>query len=70
MTGKVKWFDGTKGYGFILCDDGSELFVHYSGIIAEGYRALSEGQNVEFETESDPKGRHAVNVKVIRNSDK
>lgn len=69
MIGKVKWFDGTKGYGFILCEDGSELFVHYSGIIAEGYKALSEGQNVEFEIGSNQKGNHAINVKVIR-SDK
>ena len=49
MTGKVKWFDSKKGYGFILPDEGGEIFVHYTGIIAEGFKALTEGQRVEFE---------------------
>ena len=46
MIGKVKWFDSKKGYGFILTEEGQEIFVHYTGIVAEGFRALTEGQNV------------------------
>ena len=45
MTGKVKWFDSKKGYGFILPDEGGEIFVHYTGIIAEGFKALTEGES-------------------------
>ncbi len=66
MIGKVKWFDSKKGYGFILKEDGSEVFVHYTGIIAEGFRALTEGQNVEFEIGDNEKGRQAINVTVIK----
>ena len=66
MIGKVKWFDSKKGYGFILTDDGSEIFVHYTGIVAEGFKALTEGQNVEFEiAENERGGRQAVEVKVL-----
>ncbi len=68
MIGKVKWFDSKKGYGFILMEDDSEIFVHYTGIVAEGFRALTEGQNVEFEVDDNPKGRQAVNVAVIKKS--
>ena len=65
MIGKVKWFDSKKGYGFILTDDGGEIFVHYTGIVAEGFKALTEGQNVEFEiAENERGGRQAVEVKV------
>ena len=53
MIGKVKWFDSKKGYGFILTEEGREGFVHYTGIVAEGFRALTEGQNVEFEIGSN-----------------
>ena len=66
MIGKVKWFDSKKGYGFILTDEGREVFVHYTGIIAEGFRALTEGQNVEFEIGSSEKGEQAVNVTVVK----
>ena len=66
MIGKVKWFDSKKGYGFILTDEGREVFVHYTGIIAEGFRALTEGQNVEFEIGSNEKGVQAVNVTVVK----
>ena len=66
MIGKVKWFDSKKGYGFILTDEGREVFVHYTGIIAEGFRALTEGQNVEFEIGDNEKGRQAVNVTVVK----
>ena len=65
MIGTVKWFDSKKGYGFILTDDGGEIFVHYTGIVAEGFKALTEGQNVEFEiAENERGGRQAVEVKV------
>ena len=66
MIGKVKWFDSKKGYGFILTDEGREVFVHYTGIIAEGFRALTEGHNVEFEIGSNEKGEQAVNVTVVK----
>ena len=66
MIGKVKWFDSKKGYGFILTEEGREVFVHYTGIVAEGFRALTEGQNVEFEIGSNEKGRQAVNVTVVK----
>ena len=66
MIGKVKWFDSKKGYGFILTDAGGEIFVHYTGIVAEGFKALTEGQNVEFEiSENERGGRQAVEVKVV-----
>lgn len=65
MIGKVKWFDSKKGYGFILTEEGREIFVHYTGIVAEGFKALTEGQNVEFEIGSTDKGEQAVNVAVL-----
>ena len=66
MFGQVQWFDSKKGYGFILTDDGGEIFVHYTGIVAEGFKALTEGQNVEFEIEQNERGgRQAVEVKVV-----
>ena len=62
-TGTVKWFNNTKGYGFIAPDDGGEdVFVHHSAIVMEGYRKLVEGQKVEFEVTSGPKGLQAQNV--------
>lgn len=61
MTGIVKWFNAEKGYGFITPDDGSEdVFVHFSAIVAEGYKKLLEGQKVTFETEPDPRGAKGV----------
>jgi CspA family cold shock protein len=65
MTGKVKWFDNKKGYGFIISEEGKEIFVHFTGIIKEGFRALVEGQNVEFELSDGDKGVQAVNVVVV-----
>lgn len=69
MTGIVKWFNAEKGYGFITPDDGSEdVFVHFSAIVADGYKKLLEGQKVTFETEPDPKNSEklrAVNVQKI-----
>lgn len=60
--GTVKWFNATKGYGFIGRDDGEDVFVHFSAIQAEGYRKLEEGQQVEFSIESGPKGLQASQV--------
>jgi CspA family cold shock protein len=62
FKGTVKWFNATKGYGFIGRDDGEDVFVHFSAIQAEGYRKLEEGQIVEFSIESGPKGLQASNV--------
>jgi CspA family cold shock protein len=62
MTGKVKWFDSKKGYGFIIAEDGKEIFVHYTGIAKEGFKALSEGRTVEFELGDGVHGVQAVNV--------
>ena len=61
-TGKVKWFDTKKGFGFIQQDGGPDVFVHYSVIGGDGFRNLQEGQPVEFELQDSPKGPKAVNV--------
>ena len=65
MTGKVKWFDSKKGYGFITGENGKEIFVHFSGIVTDGFKSLNEGQAGEFEVGSGAKGDQAVNVTVI-----
>lgn len=63
-TGKVKWFNNAKGYGFILPEEGGEdLFVHYSSIQMDGYKTLKAGQDVEFDVLEGPKGYHAVNIR-------
>ncbi|MGD8454280.1 MAG: cold shock domain-containing protein [Phycisphaerae bacterium] len=61
-TGTVKWFDAKKGYGFILGPDGEDVFVHYSSIEEEGFRALREGEKVEYELLKTPKGLQANHV--------
>ena len=61
-TGKVKWFDDKKGYGFISVEEGDDVFVHFSAIQLTGYRTLREGQDVEFEITNGPKGRQATEV--------
>lgn len=65
-TGTVKWFDDAKGYGFIERADGEDVFVHYSAIVGEGYKSLTEGSEVEFDVEEDPKGPRAANVVVTK----
>lgn len=65
MIGKVKWFDSKKGYGFILDAEGKEIFVHFSGIVKEGFKSLTEGQQVEYEIGESDKGRQAIEVRVI-----
>jgi CspA family cold shock protein len=62
IVGTVKWFNGSKGYGFISRENGPDVFVHYSAITSEGYRNLQEGQQVEFTVENGPKGLQAANV--------
>ena len=63
--GAVKWFNEKKGYGFIQQDDGQDLFVHYTAIQGDGFKALKEGQRVRFEIEETPKGLSAKNVQII-----
>lgn len=60
--GTVKWFNATKGYGFIMRENGEDIFVHYSAIQSEGYKTLNEGQRVEFNVTEGPKGLAASNV--------
>ena len=62
MKGKVKWFNAEKGYGFIISEEGKEVFVHFSKIIAEGYKTLNEGDEVTFEVTESDKGLQAVDV--------
>ena len=64
-TGTVKWFNDSKGYGFISRENGKDVFVHHSAIEAQGFRSLSENQRVEFTVENGPKGPQAVNVTII-----
>ena len=62
VKGKVKWFSNQKGYGFIVPESGPDVFVHHTAIQGEGYKTLQEGQEVEFEIETGPKGSHAAKV--------
>jgi CspA family cold shock protein len=62
IIGTVKWFNAAKGYGFIAREGGKDVFVHFSAVQMDGYKALNEGEQVEFSIEDSPKGPQAVNV--------
>ena len=63
--GTVKWFNGSKGYGFISREEGEDVFVHFNAIEGDGYKSLDEGDQVQFETEQGPKGLQAKSVSKI-----
>jgi CspA family cold shock protein len=63
--GTVKWFNRTKGYGFIQRTGAEDVFVHYKAIVGDGYKELNEGENVQFDVERGPKGLQAVNVSKV-----
>lgn len=65
VKGKVKWFNGDKGYGFITPENGPDVFVHYSEIQSSGFRSLNEGDEVEFEITEGKKGKQASAVKLV-----
>ncbi len=64
-TGTVKWFNSSKGYGFINREEGEDVFVHFNAIVSEGYKSLEEGDKVQFEVERGPKGLQATNVSKV-----
>lgn len=64
--GTVKWFNKSKGYGFISRTEGEDVFVHYKAIVADGFKELNEGDQVEFNVEQGPKGLQAANVKRLQ----
>jgi CspA family cold shock protein len=70
MKGKVKWFSSKKGYGFIDCEDGRSIFVHYTDIQSDGYKTLNEGDEVTFDIQETEKGSKAINVVTTKRSQK
>jgi len=63
--GTVKWFNNAKGYGFVLSEDkGEDLFIHYSSIQMDGYKSLKAGQQVQYDVQEGPKGKHAINIRA------
>ena len=64
-TGTIKWFNNSKGYGFIIRDDGKDVFVHFKSILMDGYKTLNEGDEVQYEVEEGPKGFQARNVSKV-----
>lgn len=69
MVGRIKWFNNSKGYGFIGRENGPDVFVHYSGIVGDGYRTLKEGDRVSFEIVQGSKGLQASNVVKVERID-
>ena len=67
--GTVKWFNAEKGFGFIASDSGTDVFVHWSNIVGDGYRTLNEGQRVGFHNEDTEKGPQAVNVFALEETE-
>ncbi|PLA82079.1 cold-shock protein [Enterococcus faecalis] len=65
-TGTVKWFDTKKGFGFIIDENATDIFVHYTAIQTEGYKTLEEGQTVQFEVAEEKRGPQAYNVAVVK----
>ncbi len=65
VSGTVKWFNDSKGFGFVTADDGTDAFVHHSDIQGEGFKSLAEGESVEFELADGPKGPKAINVRKV-----
>ncbi|EFI42336.1 MULTISPECIES: cold shock domain-containing protein [Peptoniphilus] len=65
MKGKVKWFNGEKGFGFITAEDGKDVFAHFSQIQKEGFKTLEEGQDVEFDVVEKEKGPQAENIVIL-----
>ena len=65
INGTVKWFNGSKGFGFLAREGGADVFVHFSAIAGDGFKNLEEGQKVEFTVEKGPKGPQATNVVVV-----
>ncbi len=65
IEGTVKWFNDSKGFGFITRQDGDDVFVHHTAILGEGYKSLNEGDQVEFEVTQGPKGPQAANVRKL-----
>jgi CspA family cold shock protein len=65
IIGTVKWFNGSKGYGFLAREGGADVFVHFSAIQGDGFKNLEEGQKVEFTVEKGPKGPQATNVVMV-----
>jgi CspA family cold shock protein len=63
--GKVKWFNNTKGYGFVTRESGEDVFVHYRSITGDGYKSLKQGDDVQFEVEQGSKGLQATNVQRV-----
>ncbi len=69
QSGVVKWFNNSKGYGFLTDEKGADVFVHFSAIQSDGYKTLNEGDSVEFEAVTGNKGLQAQNVKIVRVAD-
>ena len=69
MNGTVKWFNDKKGYGIITANEKNDIFVHYTGIVADGFKGLTEGQKVTFDVIDTEKGTKAVNVKSVTESE-